>query len=140
MQQKQQLKSHKQIGVGVIYNEAGNILIDRRRAEGEMGGLWEFPGGKIEQNETVRDCIKREIREELGIEVAVKQCLSTIEHQYSKFKVTLFVYYCQHTKGEPQAIECEENRWVKVSELNQYNFCDANYQIIDLLQSSFEKS
>lgn len=138
MPQKQFLP-HKKIGVGVIYNEAGNILIDRRRAQGEMGGLWEFPGGKIEPNETVQDCIKREIQEELGIEVSVEECLSIIKHRYSKFDVTLFVYYCQYVKGEPQPIECEEIRWVSVSELDRYDFPDANYQIITLIQSSFKK-
>ncbi|NJR64212.1 MAG: A/G-specific adenine glycosylase [Leptolyngbyaceae cyanobacterium CRU_2_3] len=62
---------HKQIGVAVIWNNQGLILIDRRRQEGLLGGLWEFPGGKIEPGETVEACIKREIQEELGIEIAV---------------------------------------------------------------------
>ena len=132
-------KTHKKIGVGIIYNERGDILIDRRLAKGEMGGLWEFPGGKIEHNETVAECIKREIKEELGIEVLVKEFLLSIEHQYSKFKVTIFVHECQYLEGIPQTIECEEIRWVSVSELDRYNFPDANYQIITLIQSSFKK-
>ena len=139
MQSKQRTKPHKNIGVGVIRNHQGNILIDRRRANGEMGGLWEFPGGKIEQNETVENCIQREIKEELNIEVAVQECLGIIEHQYSRFSVTLFVYYCLHLRGTPQTLECEETRWVKPSELSKYNFPEANHEIIALLNSSVEQ-
>lgn len=62
---------HKVIGVAVIWNQWGQILIDRRRQQGLLGGLWEFPGGKLEAEETVVDCIRREIREELGIEIEV---------------------------------------------------------------------
>ena len=139
MLQKEQFQPHKKIGVGVIYDQAGKILIDRRKAEGEMGGLWEFPGGKIEQNETVKDCIKREIKEEIGIEVLVKNCLTVIEHQYSQFQVTLFVHDCQYIKGTPQTIECDEIRWVNLSELDRYTFPEANYEIINLLKSAAEK-
>ncbi|WP_144873773.1 8-oxo-dGTP diphosphatase MutT, partial [Hyella patelloides] len=129
----------KKIGVGIIHNERGQILIDRRLAEGEMGGLWEFPGGKIEPNETIKECIKREIKEELGIEILVRESLITIEHQYPKFKVTLFVHHCQYLQGTPQAIECEEVRWVNLLELDKYTFPEANYEIINLLKSSVQK-
>ncbi len=68
---------HKLIGVAVIWNAQGQILIDRRRPEGVFGGLWEFPGGKIEPDETVEDCIKREIKEELGKGIEVGEHLIT---------------------------------------------------------------
>ena len=126
---------HKQIGVAVIRNQKGYILIDRRKPQGEMGNLWEFPGGKIEANETVEECIQREIREELAIEIAVGDRLMTINHTYNTFKVTLFVHNCQYLSGEPQPIECEEIRWVSLTELDRYQFPQANTQIIDLLQA-----
>ena len=126
---------HKQIGVAVITNREGKILIDRRKASGEMGGLWEFPGGKIEPGETVRECIQREIKEELNIEIAVGDRLTTITHTYQTFKVTLYVHYCRHLSGKPQPIECEEILWVDPSQMNQYQFPQANAQIINLLQS-----
>ena len=125
---------HKVIGVGVIHNNQGEILIDRRLNRGEMAGLWEFPGGKIENDETVEECVKREIKEELGIEVAVGARLLTINHDYVKFTITLFVHYCQYLSGEPQTIECQEVRWVKVEEIHQYTFPQANIKIIDMLQ------
>ena len=127
---------HKKIGVGVIRNSLGQILIDKRLDRGEMAGLWEFPGGKVEPNETVENCIKREIEEELGIEVSVGERLTTIEHKYPKFRVTLFVHYCRYIGGTPKTIECEEIRWVSVSEIDKYTFPEANYEIINLLKSS----
>jgi 8-oxo-dGTP diphosphatase len=139
MSKTQLPKSPKKIGVGVVCNKQRKVLIDRRRAQGEMGSLWEFPGGKIEPHETIQDCIKRELREELGIEVLVGECLITIEHQYPEFQVILFVHYCQYIGGIPQAIECEEVRWVNIEELDKYVFPDANYEIITLLKSSAQK-
>lgn len=126
---------HKQIGVAVIKNHQGNILIDRRKPQGEMGGFWEFPGGKIEANETVEECIHREIREELAIEITVGDRLIEINHTYTSFQITLFVHDCQHLRGEPKPIECEEIRWVGLSELRDYQFPQANSQIIDILQA-----
>jgi 8-oxo-dGTP diphosphatase len=139
MSKAQLPKSPKKIGVGIVCNKQGKVLIDRRRAKGEMGGLWEFPGGKVEPRETIEDCIKRELKEELGIEVSVGECLITIEHQYPELQVILFVHYCQYLGGIPQAIECEEVRWVNIGELDKYVFPDANYEIITLLKSSTQK-
>lgn len=124
---------HKQIGVAVIWNERGQILIDRRRPEGLMGGMWEFPGGKIEANETVQDCIKREIREELAIEIEVEEHLITIDHAYTHFQVTLNVYHCRYLSGEPQPLVCDEIRWVTLEEINQFPFPEANTEIIRAL-------
>lgn len=126
---------HKQIGVAVIWNEQGQILIDRRRQDGLLGGLWEFPGGKIEPGETIAACIKREIQEELGIDIEVGDRLITIDHAYSHFRVTLNVHHCRHLNGDPQPIECDEVRWVAVDDLEQYPFPKANVQIIEALRN-----
>lgn len=125
---------HKVIGVAVIWNHHGQVLIDRRRQEGLLGGLWEFPGGKVEPGETIVACIRREIQEELGIDIAVGEPLITIDHTYSHFRVTLNVHHCQYLSGEPQPLECDEVRWVSLSELDQYPFPKANVQIIQALQ------
>jgi len=125
---------HKIIGVAVISNEQGQILIDRRRPEGAMGGLWEFPGGKIEKGETVEECIKREINEELGILIEVGKHLITIDHTYTHLRVTLTVHHCRHLTGVPQPLECDEIRWVSLDELNQFAFPQANIQIIAALR------
>lgn len=125
---------HKKIGVAVIRDENGKILIDRRLEEGLLGGMWEFPGGKIEPGETIQDCIIREIKEEIGIDIAVEDHLITINHAYTHFKITLNVYYCRHLAGEPQTIECQEIRWVTLDEIDQYPFPKANTRIIEALR------
>lgn len=125
---------HKSIGVAVIQDTKGQILIDRRPNKGLMAGLWEFPGGKVEPGETVEECIKREIKEELGIEIEVGKHLITIEHTYTQFHVTLTVHYCSHLRGVPQPLECDEIRWVSLAEIDQFSFPDANTQIITALR------
>ncbi|NMG09666.1 8-oxo-dGTP diphosphatase MutT [Brasilonema sp. UFV-L1] len=128
---------HKTIGVAVIWNDLGQILIDRRRPEGLMGGLWEFPGGKLEPRETIEECIRREIYEELAIDIEVKEHLITINHTYTHLRVTLTVHHCRYVAGIPQPIECEEIRWVNLDELEQYTFPEANTQIIATIRHQF---
>ncbi|MGB7440054.1 MAG: 8-oxo-dGTP diphosphatase MutT [Coleofasciculaceae cyanobacterium] len=126
---------HKIIGVAVIKNLEGQILIDRRLPKGEMGGLWEFPGGKVESGETIEECIKREIKEELGIEIEVAEHLITINHTYSSFHITLTVHHCRHLTGVPQPLECDEVRWVTIDQIDQFTFPKANIEIINALRS-----
>ena len=125
----------KQIGVAVIWNDQGQILIDRRPAKGLLGGLWEFPGGKIEANETPEDCIHREILEEIGIEITVGDHLITVDHAYTHFKVRLIVHHCQYVSGEPQTLACDEIRWVEPGALSDFPFPKANQQIIKAIGS-----
>ena len=125
---------HKLIGVAVIWNDQGQVLIDKRLQSGLLGGLWEFPGGKVEPNETIPECIVREIQEELGIAIAVLEPLITVEHAYTHFKVTLSVHHCRHLSGDPQPIECDEVKWVGLGELDQYPFPTANQKIIAALR------
>ncbi len=129
----------KIIGVAVIWNDAGQILIDRRKPDGLLGGMWEFPGGKVEPGETIPDCIKREIQEELGIAIEVGDRLIVVDHTYSHFHVTLNVHHCKHLSGEPQAIECDEIRWVELADLDNYPFPKANLQIIEALKKDRER-
>ncbi|BCL36878.1 8-oxo-dGTP diphosphatase MutT [Nostoc sp. MS1] len=125
---------HKIIGVAVIWNDQQQILIDRRRPGGAMGGLWEFPGGKIEPGESVEECIQREIKEELGISIEVGERLITIDHTYTHLRVTLTVHHCCWLKGIPQPLECDEVRWVTLDELDQFTFPEANSEIIAALR------
>ena len=126
----------KVIGVAVIWNDQHQILIDRRKQSGLLGGLWEFPGGKVEPDETIEACIQREIMEELGVEITVGDRLITVEHTYSHFHVTLNVHHCHYVSGDPQPIECDEIRWVKLDELEQYPFPKANIKIIEALKAA----
>lgn len=127
---------HKHIGVAVIWNDRQQILIDRRPAKGLLGGMWEFPGGKLEEGESYPECIRREIREELGIDIEVGEHLITVTHAYTHFKVSLNVYHCRHISGEPQTIECDEIRWVTLDELDDFPFPTANVKIIEALRQA----
>lgn len=124
---------HKIIGVAVIWKDQ-RILIDRRKPEGLLGGLWEFPGGKLEPGETIEECIKREILEELAIDIEVGERLIVVDHTYTHFRVTLNVHHCRYLSGAPQPIECDEIRWVSIDELSQFPFPKANIKIIEALQ------
>lgn len=123
---------HYHGAIGVIRHR-GRVLIDRRKPEGLLGGLWEFPGGKRERGETLEECLHREVREELGIEIADLRPLTVIRHAYSHFRVTLHVFECRLLRGRPRAIACAECRWVRPSELQRYAFPTANKRIIELL-------
>lgn len=124
---------HKEIGVAVIWDDRSRILIDRRRQEGLLGGLWEFPGGKVEAGETVVECVRREIKEELDLDVEVGPWLLDVDHAYSHFRITLHVYHCRYLGGTPKPLECDEIRWVEPSELGDFPFPKANTKIIAAL-------
>ena len=121
------------IGVGVVLNNAGEVLIDQRLNEGLLGGLWEFPGGKQEPDEAIEDTISRELREELAIEVSVAEELITVEHAYSHKKLRFVVHLCQWRTGEPQPLASQQVRWVRPESLADYPFPAANAKIIAAL-------
>jgi A/G-specific adenine glycosylase len=123
---------HYHGAIGVIRHR-GRILIDRRKPEGLLGGLWEFPGGKREKGETLEECLHREAREELGIEVGDLRPLTVIRHAYSHFRVTLHVFECRLRSGRPRPIACAECRWVRPVDLAAYAFPTANRKIIALV-------
>jgi mutator protein MutT len=124
----------KLIGVGIIWDGV-SLLIDRRPPSGFLAGLWEFPGGKVEPGETVRDCIFREIQEELGLIVEIGAEFVTVNYAYPEFSVTLAVHHCRYLGGEPQLLACDAVEWVKIEELTNYDFPAANAQIITALQT-----
>ncbi|MBN1342241.1 MAG: A/G-specific adenine glycosylase [Phycisphaerae bacterium] len=123
---------HDEVAVGVVW-KGGRILIDRRKPEGLLGGLWEFPGGKRRDGESLEDCVVREIREELGIRVSVRAPLTTVRHAYTHFKITLHAFECDYVSGRPKAIGCDAWKWVRVSELDDYAFPKATHKVIAAL-------
>ena len=101
-----------------------------------MGGLWEFPGGKLEKGESPEDCLKREILEELGVQIAIKQKILTIKHSYTQFRVTLNVFTCDLKPGRIRATSCDQWKWVSLKKINQYPFPAANVKILNYLETN----
>ena len=128
------------IGIGVVINEAGDVLIDQRLEEGLLGGMWEFPGGKQEPGEPIEACIARELMEELGIEVSVGEGLITVDHAYSHKKLQFVVHLCRWISGEPQPLASQQVRWVRPEHLKDYPFPAANARIIEALLGRLSRS
>ena len=121
------------IGVGIVFNTAGNVLIDQRLEEGLLGGMWEFPGGKQELGETIETCIIRELKEELDIAVTVGEQLISLDHAYTHKKLRFVVHLCDWLSGDPQPLASQQVRWVKPEALKDYPFPAANTRIIEAL-------
>ena len=122
------------VAAALIFRE-GKLLITQRHADAHLGGLWEFPGGKREPNETFEACLTRELREELGIEVAVGHLVESLTHAYPEKTVHLRFYRCRWEQHEPQALGCSALKWVTVAELKDYAFPAADARLLDKLRN-----
>ena len=127
------------IGVGIVFNAAGQVLIDQRLEHGLLGGMWEFPGGKQEPEEDIEETIIRELKEELAIEVEVGEQLISLEHSYTHKKLCFIVHICMWKSGEPQPLESQQCLWVNPSDLMNYPFPAANSKIISALNKYLQK-
>ena len=126
------------IGVGVVLDGEGRVLIDQRLNEGLLGGLWEFPGGKQEEGEAITATIERELAEELAIAVEVGEELIVVEHAYSHKRLRFVVHLCRWIAGEPQPLASQQVRWVAPAELDAYPFPAANARIIAALRERLQ--
>ncbi len=124
---------HFDVTAAVIQHE-GKILIAQRPLEGMLGGLWEFPGGKTEPGESLPDCLRREIEEELGLKIEVGAPVTVVKHSYTHFKITLHAFYCALEAGAPRAIGVADWRWVSLAELDEFAFPRTDQQIIAALR------
>jgi 8-oxo-dGTP diphosphatase len=118
------------VAVGVITNARGEVLIAKRPDHLHQGGLWEFPGGKVEPGETVSQALHRELREELAIEVQKAQPLLTVRHAYPDRRVLLDVWRVEAFSGHPRGLENQPLRWIAPEQLAQYPFPAANLPIV----------
>jgi 8-oxo-dGTP diphosphatase len=114
------------------------LLITRRRAGDHLGGLWEFPGGKREAGESFEECLRRELMEELGIEIAILGLLESIDHDYPDKSVRLQFYRCRWRRNEPTAREGQELAWVTPGDLALYEFPAADAKLLAMLEASPE--
>lgn len=114
----------------------GRLLITQRPASGHLGGLWEFPGGKREDGESFDECLRRELKEELGIEVRVGEVIESITHDYPDKTVQLQFFRCGWLKHEPQALGCAAFRWVTREELSRFEFPAADARLLEKLRTT----
>ncbi len=122
------------VAVGVIKNAKGEILISLRHNKAHQGGLWEFPGGKVELGESVEQALVRELKEELDISVQTLAPLIKINHQYTDLKVLLDVWAVTDFSGEPNGYEGQAIKWVSPEQLSDFDFPEANLPIIAAAQ------
>ena len=125
---------HHDIAVGLLFNNDGQLLIQRRPDDAMLGGLWEFPGGKQEDGEDLATTCRRELREELGVEIVIDDHFYTLSHAYSHFRITLHAYRCRLANGTPSPKLDQPMRWVHPDELDDYAFPRANRRLIEELE------
>jgi A/G-specific adenine glycosylase len=119
---------HITVTAAVIRRD-GLVLLALRPSKGLLGGMWEFPGGKLEPGENLPDCLRREIREELGVEIEVGDPFGVYEHAYTHFRVTLHAFCCTLLDGEPRPLQAAGLRWVRVEEMSDFPMGKIDRQI-----------
>lgn len=128
---------HYDVAAGIIWRNENEFLIAQRPTDGLLGGLWEFPGGKQDPGETLPQTLRREIDEELGIDIAVGEHEVSIKHAYTHFRITLHAYHAQHVAGEPQHLGVADHAWVTLADLDRYAFAKTDQQIIASLRAKW---
>ena len=117
-----------------LIRDQDRILIAQRGRSKRFGGKWEFPGGKVRADETPEDCLQREIKEELNLEIQVEKHFHTTHHRYPDFDIELIAFWCSIIGGELKLEEHEQVRWVTVQEMNHYSFVEADLNLITALE------
>lgn len=123
-----------EVAAAVLFRQ-GRLLITQRLPGSHLPGLWEFPGGKRKPGESIRECLVREIREELNIGVVVGELFETIEYAYPEKTVCLKFFKCRYAGGDIQALGCQRFAWVTPEDLENYPFPPANESLMKRLRS-----
>ncbi len=111
----------------------GKVLIAQRQPGSHMEYRWEFPGGKLEPDETPEECIIREIKEEMDIDIEVVDIYKVVKFKYEEKDILLLCYLCRLLKGDGKALECNDFRWVTKDELPDFDFVPADLPIVEKL-------
>ena len=118
-----------EVSAALIFR-GGKLLITQRHAKSHLGGLWEFPGGKREAGETFEECLVREIREELGVEISVGELFEEIVHDYPEKSVHLKFFLCRLFSGEPRPLDCAAVKWISSGGLTVHEFPAADARLL----------
>ncbi len=123
------------VAAGILRNAGGQVLITERIDDSPFRGLWEFPGGKICAGETARIALKRELLEEIGIEVTAVEPLMNLTHEYPDRTVELEFFDVTQWLGEPAGLDGQSLRWIDIADLRADELLPADAPIVDLLQT-----
>jgi 8-oxo-dGTP diphosphatase len=123
-----------EVAAAIIENEQGQILIARRKKGKSQEGMWEFPGGKIEKDESVESCLQRELREEMNIEIIPYQLFGVNDYFYGSTHIRLTAYKATYVGGEIVLVDHDEFRWVHRNELHEFQFAPADIKFVEMLQ------
>ena len=127
--------------VGAIIREGDRYLVGQRPANKAQGGMWEFMGGKIEQEETPEQALARECREELGLEIENEHIIDSVVHEYPEKTIRLTLISCSPKSGStPKALEHQQIRWVTVGEMTNMPFCPADRDLLPVLFPSYTRN
>jgi A/G-specific adenine glycosylase len=126
-------RPHYQVAAGMIW-KGEKLLVAQRLSDGLLGGMWEFPGGKQEEGESLEECLRREIAEELDFAIGVEELLVQVEHAYTHFSITLHAFKARYLSGQPRAVECADWRWIDPAELDDFAFSRADRKVIEYLR------
>jgi len=122
-----------EVAAAIIRNEEGLILIARRREGKAQAGLWEFPGGKVEPGESPEACIRRELQEEMNIEVETESFFAANEHDYGSVTIRLIAWHAVYRGGEVRLSDHDDCRWAALNELSGYAFAPADIPLVERL-------
>ena len=131
--QKRAVTPQYHIAVGVVFKK-GRVLITQRKPDGLLGGLWEFPGGKIKEGESAREACIREIKEEVNLHVEIDRHLTQVKHAYTHFKIVIEVFCCTYLSGRVYLRGPAAFRWIGIDEYVNFPFPRANHKFIPMLK------
>ena len=127
---------HFHVAAGILRNSAGEVLIAERICDGSFNGLWEFPGGKIEATETSVAGLRRELREELGVQVTTAEPFMNLSHEYGDRTVDLEFFLVNEWGGDPDGLEGQRLRWVNVAQLSEAELLPADAPVVQALRNT----
>ena len=123
-----------EVAVGIVFDQENRVLVGQRTVKDQYFEKWEFPGGKLEADESAEAALIREFKEEVGIEILSIEYLMQLDHDYPDRQVSLNVYTINHYQGEIKAMEGQALRWVSSPELNDLDFLTGNQAIVEALR------
>ena len=126
------------IAIGVV-KKRNHILITQRKPEGLLGGLWEFPGGKISEDEEPQAACIREIKEEVNLTVTIDSYITRVRHAYTHFKIIVDVFCCRFVSGKVKLNGPVDFRWIRLNQIDEFPFPKANHKFIPLLERCIAK-